>query len=157
MMYHCRAKFETYVSMYGDIALDVVDPKYRNALEKELEEIAKDKAKKAGKIKPKAKPGTKPKKKKLFPVKPDYTSAELSAYLPQGVAGCCLTVEVEWHNRVKVSYPRDFPPWSVSMSFGTGGVDQWTAASYCLVWAWREHMEATGASCPWELPELEEK
>ena len=82
----------------------------------------------------------------------EFTSAELSLFIPRWVPGCRLSVETEWHHRVRVTYPRDDEMGHFDAMFLKAG-SQRAAAIRCIRWAWAEHMRATGVTCPWEIPE----
>ena len=55
----------------------------------------------------------------------------LKEYLPN-IVGCSISLEKTWHHRYKVTYPRDFPPFSAGFSFGEGGVTPAAAAAQSL-------------------------
>lgn len=73
---------------------------------------------------------------------------ELAAYLPPA-PGCRLRLETLWHTRVRVSYPKVAPPYSLSRNFQSAS-ELWPAARECILWAWTQHAEETGERCPWE-------
>eukprot|EP00971_Amphidinium_carterae_P253207 5027174-Amphidinium_carterae.1 len=63
---------------------------------------------------------TSKKRNKAVPLKKEYgiTTEELREFLPQHFAGCSILVESNWHHRVRGFYPRQVPPYSMSLSFG---------------------------------------
>lgn len=85
------------------------------------------------------------------PKKPDIHAEEVGAesaraYLP-AVKGCGIHKEV-FHQRWKVQYPRNRPPFSSSQVFVVG---MRKSLLHCLRWAWDAHLESTGEPCPWDL------
>eukprot|EP00971_Amphidinium_carterae_P120150 2380340-Amphidinium_carterae.1 len=59
-------------------------------------------------------------------------------------------VEANWHNRVRGFYPKQVPPYSLSLSFGE--IRSIRAASLgVLKWIWEQHAANTGAECPWSF------
>lgn len=78
---------------------------------------------------------------------PGCSEAELAAYLPS-VLGCRLRLETLWHTRVRVSYPKVAPPYSLSRSFQSA-TELWPAARECILWAWAQHADESGEQCPW--------
>ena len=100
-----------------------------------------------------AKPKAPAKKKQATPLQYETVAQHiLQGYFPQ-MHGCTVSVETEWHHRVKVCYPKDVMPFSTSMTFEKGG-SQRAAILHCLKWAWQEHEEATSVMCPYDLPEF---
>eukprot|EP00971_Amphidinium_carterae_P178904 3548359-Amphidinium_carterae.1 len=47
--------------------------------------------------------------------KDEYTQSDLVACLPKNVSGCTVMIEHKWHHRVRGYYPRQTPPYSMSM------------------------------------------
>eukprot|EP00971_Amphidinium_carterae_P065351 1294937-Amphidinium_carterae.1 len=80
------------------------------------------------------------KRKKAVPIKKEYgiTTEELREFLPQHIAGCSIMVESNWHNRVRGFYPKQVPPYSMSLSFGDIRSTK-VAALGVLKWIWEQH------------------
>jgi hypothetical protein len=83
----------------------------------------------------------------------DTTLEAWKAFLPQ-VRGCTLTLDVVWHNRFVVSYPKTTPPYSKSAVFGPESRTGFTlkqAFLVCARWAWQEHLTQGGEPSPFNL------
>jgi hypothetical protein len=76
------------------------------------------------------------------------TQAWAKLYLPPA-PGCTLEKDMVLHFRWKAHYPRDEPPYSFSCVFTAGGMR--ASLMGVLAWAWNEHFEATGETCPYNL------
>eukprot|EP00971_Amphidinium_carterae_P333889 6468887-Amphidinium_carterae.1 len=111
---------------------------------REVEDIQKKQASRAKQS------NTSKKRRKAVPLKKEYgiTTEELREFLPQHIAGCSIMVEENWHHRVRGFYPRQVPPYSMSLSFGDIRSTK-VAALGVLKWIWEQHTANTGAECPW--------
>ena len=147
-----RTKLSQYLDHDIDIDMDDVHADDVAEVQKEVEELRKSKAAHAlhTGAKPKPKPRAAP--KRLKPVegfKGVFSLEVLKAYLPK-VHGCKVSIESEWDPRIRMTYPRDSPPWGTSMTFAKAGSER-SAILFCLRWVWGEHLEATGQPCPFDL------
>ena len=83
----------------------------------------------------------------------DMSVASLKRLLPQ-TKGCTVTLDLLWHNRVVVAYPRATAPFTKSCVFGPESKDKHTVASafkVCAKWVWEAHYERTGEEAPYEF------
>jgi hypothetical protein len=100
----------------------------------------------AAKAKPLAKKKPAPKLKGAV-----FRSEDINAYLPKMI-GCYTSIETVWHHRVRIFYPTAAPPGYKESTFEKAG-SQRQAVLMCVRWAWAQHTEATGAICPYDLPD----
>ena len=100
----------------------------------------------------KAKAAAKGKKAKKFGMKDLDVLEAAKKLLPDGVDGCTLTLETEWHTRWKIVYPTRFPPGQTSCCYTEGDANsRRSALFFCLQWAWTHHEIQTNAVCPWDF------
>eukprot|EP00971_Amphidinium_carterae_P313890 6238569-Amphidinium_carterae.1 len=60
-------------------------------------------------------------------------------------------IEHKWHHRVRGYYPRQQPPYSMSVCYGPN-CSMRDAAIHVLQWIWAQHLENTGVPCEWAWP-----
>ena len=162
--FRLKPKYETYITADClDGLTDVMDEseielakasmtKYRQAIQQEKSKFAaaaKAVAKAAGKVG--AGRQQHQKKPRTLGSHDASTLESAQAFAPP-CRGCVLYREAVWHLRWRITYPREYPPYSCSRGFAEGDVaGQRRALLECLRWAWAEHYRLTGQACPYDL------
>ena len=64
-----------------------------------------------------------------------------------------LSLETEWHTRIKAGYSTDVLPDTFSVCYNEEVKDsQMNVIKACLFWTWNEHLEIHKADvCPWDF------
>eukprot|EP00928_Gymnodinium_smaydae_P037540 TRINITY_DN26039_c0_g1_i2.p1 TRINITY_DN26039_c0_g1~~TRINITY_DN26039_c0_g1_i2.p1 ORF type:complete len:778 (-),score=94.37 TRINITY_DN26039_c0_g1_i2:74-2407(-) len=151
-----KSRFETYIAENFDLVLDAADPVEMKDVMDEVEELKKLRARlgldeTAQKVKVR-KPAT-AKTKAISLPSGDLVASKIALFLPQ-VKGCNAVVEKEWHHRLRIFYPRDCPPFSVSRNYREDAESKRLAVKSCLEWVWGEHSAVTQRPCPFDLERI---
>ena len=117
--------------------------KYLDQVKRYKEEIA---------VAAKAKAKPKGVKRKVMAAKDHAAVASAQTYLPQGVVGCSISLETEWHQRWRATYTQRLQAPYVNTAVFHDDNSKRLALNFVLQWVWDSHTAKNPTEvCPWQF------